>query len=357
MNIWCTKVFPFILCCGNSFFFPANRLNTAQYKPRSWVSGTDVSLTDSWFLFSPHSWFAYVWKRWTENSCAYCVSSCRLGSEQSPFRGWCSGGLRVIGQWGPRQVCPCRSEWGLRCPGVSSLGDALWADCPWVSSRSHASFFFLSLPARSAGSRWAEATAGWDVVNARLDERPLQRAEGGGSARYQAPTAHPVCTGPTAPPMGTHSASPQRSLQKQARAGALLVDVASAVMLSVGKNEKEFSQQISNCVSSNSIGQRFQNPKRQALPERGFHVCRLSEQRPSPVSPRLASSGHSKARRAGEASRAWEKQTWVCTVLSWVPPAEFLSGKWMNEQTRKFDFVVSKESHDNTKAFLVRFVD
>lgn len=30
------------------FFFPANRLNnTAQYKTRSWVSGTDVSLTDS----------------------------------------------------------------------------------------------------------------------------------------------------------------------------------------------------------------------------------------------------------------------------------------------------------------------
>ena len=105
---------------------------------------------------------------------------------------------------------------------------------------------------------------------------------------------------------------------------------------------------------------RFQTPpaeERQALPEQSFWVCPLSEQRPSPVSPRLANSGHSKARRAGEASRAWEKQTWVCTVLSRVPPAEFLSGKWMNEQTRKFGFVVSKESHDNTKAFLVRFVD
>ena len=51
MKIWCTKVFPFVLCHENSFFPPpppANRLNnTAQCKPRSGVSRTDVSLTDS----------------------------------------------------------------------------------------------------------------------------------------------------------------------------------------------------------------------------------------------------------------------------------------------------------------------
>ena len=44
MKIWCTKVFPFVLCRENSFFFsPANRLNnTARCKPRSRVSRADV---------------------------------------------------------------------------------------------------------------------------------------------------------------------------------------------------------------------------------------------------------------------------------------------------------------------------
>lgn len=41
----------------------------------------------------------------------------------------------------------------------------------------------------------------------------------------------------------------------------------------------------------------------------------------------------------------------------WSLRCELLSGKWINEQTRKFGFVVSKERHDDTKAFPVRFVD
>lgn len=180
MKIWYTKVFPFVLCRENSFFFfPANRLNnTAQCKPRSWVSRTDVSLTDRWFLSSPYSWFAHVQKRWTKHLRTLCVFS--------SFRGWrCR---RHRGSWpaGPLTGLPLQSEWGLSHPSVSSLGAALWAY--WSSVLSHqqprvALPFSLSLPSHSVGSRWAETAPGWDLVNALLDECPLRCVEGEGSRR------------------------------------------------------------------------------------------------------------------------------------------------------------------------------
>lgn len=117
------------------FFFPANRLNnTAQCKPRSWVSGTDVSLTDRCFLSSLYSWFAHVQKRWTKHLRTLCVfSSFRLWTKSLPglaFR-------RHRGSWpaGPLTGLPLQSEWGLSHPSVSSLGAALWAY--WSSVLSH----------------------------------------------------------------------------------------------------------------------------------------------------------------------------------------------------------------------------
>lgn len=169
----------------------------------------------------------------------------------------------------------------------------------------------------------------------------------------QALTTHPVCTDATASQMRTHSASPvEPRLPLGFRCGSGPLQWC----FQLGKMRKSFLsrfQSVSTTAAYDSAS-RTRNIRRcQSGASVSLHL--ESRDRP-PVSPRpSASSGHSKGCRAGEDRLPPAPgRSGLESALSY---REFLSGKWINKQTRKFGFVVSKERHDDTKAFPVRFVD
>lgn len=183
----------------------------------------------------------------------------------------------------------------------------------------------MSLPSHSVGlEQKPPGLRFW--VNALLDECPLRCVEGEGSRLGCQALTTTLSAHATASQMRTHSARQNRASPLASRGSGPL-----QWCFLVGKNEKEFSQQIPKCVNYKQRMTALPELETSDVARVGPRVSPLREQRPSPSPPPSASSGHSKGCRAGETGflQRLVEAGWVCTVLPWIPQQQ------VNKQNNK----------------------